>query len=165
VSTPKTSNANRGYCANAVEYAHTNSLDANDKLIQTRSHRRNTITSRKRRFVMRKGISTINLRLVCCEVHFLHGMLLPCSLCVGCECLPRGPLQNMFIAWLLLANNIRYDVVCHWFNCENIFSDTIRHASHLYVVVAIWKQRVCVVRGKAWFDTRLLPNFNVTKVN
>ena len=35
------------------------SLDANDKLIQTRSHVRNTITSRKRRFVMRKGISTI----------------------------------------------------------------------------------------------------------
>jgi len=35
------------------------SLDANDKLRQTRSHERNTITSRKPRFEMRKGISTI----------------------------------------------------------------------------------------------------------
>jgi len=34
-------------------------LDANDKLIQTRPHVRNTIASRKRRFVMRKGKCTI----------------------------------------------------------------------------------------------------------
>jgi len=61
VSTPKTSKAmrNRGDCPNAVECARRNSLDANDKLIQTRSHERNTIMHRKRRFVMRKGISTI----------------------------------------------------------------------------------------------------------
>ena len=38
-------------CANAVERAHTNSLDANDKLIQTRPHVRNTIASRKRQVV------------------------------------------------------------------------------------------------------------------
>jgi len=38
-------NANRGDCANAVDHAHTNSLDANDKLIQTRSH--GTTTSYK----------------------------------------------------------------------------------------------------------------------
>ena len=47
-------NANRGYCANAVERAHTNSPDTNDKLIQTRPHEQNTITSRKWRFAMRK---------------------------------------------------------------------------------------------------------------
>jgi len=47
-------NANRGYCANAVECTHTNSPDANDKLIQTRSHEQNTTTSRKWRFTMRK---------------------------------------------------------------------------------------------------------------
>ena len=29
---------NQGYCEVAVERAHTKSLDANDKLIQTRSH-------------------------------------------------------------------------------------------------------------------------------
>jgi len=52
-------NANRGNCSNAVERAHTNSLDANDKLIQTRLHVRNTIASRKRQVVMRKGKSTI----------------------------------------------------------------------------------------------------------
>jgi len=48
-------------CANAVERAHTKSLDANDKLIQTRPHVRHTITSRKRQFVIRKGKSTIIL--------------------------------------------------------------------------------------------------------
>ena len=47
--------AKRVYCANAVERAHTNSLDANDKLMQTRHHVRNTNTSRKRQFVMRRG--------------------------------------------------------------------------------------------------------------
>ena len=36
------------------------SLDANDKLIQTRPHVRNTIASRKLQVVMRKGKSTIN---------------------------------------------------------------------------------------------------------
>jgi len=46
-------------CANAVERAHTNSLDANDKLIQTRPHERNTIASGKRQVVTRKGKSTI----------------------------------------------------------------------------------------------------------
>ena len=49
-------------CANAVERAHTNSLDANDQLIQTRPHVRNTIASRKRQVVMRKGKSTIPSR-------------------------------------------------------------------------------------------------------
>jgi len=44
--------------ANAVERAHTNSLDVDDKLIQTRPHVRNTIASRKRQVVMRKGKST-----------------------------------------------------------------------------------------------------------
>jgi len=39
---------NRGYCADAVERAHTKSLDANDKLIQTRSQIRDTIASRRR---------------------------------------------------------------------------------------------------------------------
>jgi len=51
--------ANRGYWANAVERAHTNSLDANNRLIQTRPHVRNTSTSRKRQFAMRKVKSTI----------------------------------------------------------------------------------------------------------
>ena len=46
-------------CANTVERAHTNSLDADDKLIQTRPHVRNTIASKKRQVVMRKGKSTI----------------------------------------------------------------------------------------------------------
>jgi len=46
-------------CADAVERAHTNSLDANDKLIQTRSHVRDTVASRKRQVIMRKGKSTI----------------------------------------------------------------------------------------------------------
>jgi len=35
------------------------SLDANDKLIQTRSHERDTIASRERQVVMRKVKSTI----------------------------------------------------------------------------------------------------------
>jgi len=38
---------------------HTKSLDANDKLIQTRSHVRNAIASRERQVVMRKVKSTI----------------------------------------------------------------------------------------------------------
>ena len=45
--------------ADTVERAHTKSLDANDKLIQTRSHVRDTIASRKRQVIMRKGKSTI----------------------------------------------------------------------------------------------------------
>jgi len=65
MSTPidKTSNAMliEVICANAVERAHTDYLDANDKLIQTRSHAWNTVMSRKRRFVMRKGKSTIGV--------------------------------------------------------------------------------------------------------
>ena len=44
--------------ADTVERAHTKSLDANDKLIQTRSHVRDTIASRKRQVIMRKGKST-----------------------------------------------------------------------------------------------------------
>jgi len=45
---------------------HTKSLDANDKLIQTRSHERDTIASRKRQVVMRKVKSTTvtNTRIV-----------------------------------------------------------------------------------------------------
>jgi len=39
--------------------AHTKSLDANDKLIQARSHVRDTIASRKRQLIMRKGKSTV----------------------------------------------------------------------------------------------------------
>ena len=39
---------NRGNCAVAVERAHTKSLDANEKLIQTGSHVRDTTASRKR---------------------------------------------------------------------------------------------------------------------
>ena len=50
---------NRGYCEVAVECAHTKSLDANDKLIQTRSHVRDTTASRKRQVIMRKVKSTI----------------------------------------------------------------------------------------------------------
>jgi len=42
-----------------VERAHTKSLDANDKLIQTRSHVRDTTASRKRQVIMRKVRSTI----------------------------------------------------------------------------------------------------------
>jgi len=38
---------------------HTKSLDANDKLIQTRSHVRNAIASRERQVVIRKVKSTI----------------------------------------------------------------------------------------------------------
>ena len=38
---------------------HTKSLDANEKLIQTRSHVRNAIASRERQVVMRKVKSTI----------------------------------------------------------------------------------------------------------
>jgi len=42
-----------------VERAHTKSLDANDKLIQTRSHVRDTTASRKRQVRMRKVKTTI----------------------------------------------------------------------------------------------------------
>jgi len=42
-----------------VERAHTKSLDANDKLIQTRSHVRDTTASRKQQVRMRKVKSTI----------------------------------------------------------------------------------------------------------
>jgi len=42
-----------------VMRGHTKSLDANDKLIQTRSHVRNSIASRERQVVMRKVKSTI----------------------------------------------------------------------------------------------------------
>jgi len=48
-------------CADTVERAHTKSLDSNDKLIQTRSHVRDTIASRKRQVVMRKVKSIIQL--------------------------------------------------------------------------------------------------------
>jgi len=44
---------------------HTKSLDANDKLIQTRSHIRDAISSRKRQVIMRKGKSTIPERPMC----------------------------------------------------------------------------------------------------
>jgi len=44
---------------------HTKSLDANDKLIQTRSHVRNAIASRERQVVMRKVKSTIDLNSSC----------------------------------------------------------------------------------------------------
>jgi len=53
---------NRGYCEVAVERAHTKSLDANDKLIQTRSHVRDTTASRKRQVRMRKVKTTICAR-------------------------------------------------------------------------------------------------------
>ena len=42
-----------------VMRGHTKSLDANGKLIQTRSHVRNAIASRERQVVMRKVKSTI----------------------------------------------------------------------------------------------------------
>ena len=42
-----------------MERTHTKSLDANDKLIQTRSHVRDTTASRKRQVRMRKVKSTI----------------------------------------------------------------------------------------------------------
>jgi len=45
-----------------VERAHPTSLDANDKLIQTRSHVRDTTVSRKRQVIMRKVKSTIAAR-------------------------------------------------------------------------------------------------------
>jgi len=50
----------QSHCTNAVEHAHTNSLNANGKLIQIRPHVRNTIARRKRQLVMRKGEFTIN---------------------------------------------------------------------------------------------------------
>ena len=50
----------RGHYAYAVERAHTNTLNANDMLVQTRPHVRNAIASRKRQLVMRKGKSTIS---------------------------------------------------------------------------------------------------------
>jgi len=56
------------WCANAVERAHTKSLDANDKLIQTRPHIWNTIASRKRQVVMRKGKSTIRACASCSKM-------------------------------------------------------------------------------------------------
>jgi len=43
---------------------HTKSLDANDKLVQTRSHVRNTIASRKRQVVMRKVKSTVQVNQI-----------------------------------------------------------------------------------------------------
>ena len=57
-----------------VMRGHTKSLDANDKLIQTRSHERDTIASKKRQVVMRKVKSTIEVvsssynadMLLCC---------------------------------------------------------------------------------------------------
>ena len=61
---PAAKSCRRDCCANAVEHAHPHSLEANDKLIQTRYHVRNTITSRKRQFVMGKGISTIRTQFV-----------------------------------------------------------------------------------------------------
>ena len=59
----KTENAmrNRGYCEVVVERAHTKSFDANDKLIQTRSHIRDTTASRKRQVRMRKVKSTMRV--------------------------------------------------------------------------------------------------------
>ena len=54
----------------AVERAHTKSLDANDKLIQTRSHVRDTIASRKRQVIMRKGKSTIALTAVLWQLQY-----------------------------------------------------------------------------------------------
>jgi len=53
-----------------VMRGHTNSLDANDKLIQTRSYERDTAASRKRQVVMRKGKSTID-GTRCEELHFV----------------------------------------------------------------------------------------------
>jgi len=60
---PNNAMRNRGYCEIAVERAHTKSLDANDKLTQTRSHVRDTKASRKRQVRMRKVKSTITLSL------------------------------------------------------------------------------------------------------
>ena len=51
-----------------VMRGHTKSLDANDKLIQTRSHVRNAIASRERQVVMRKVKSTIPIMK---KVHFI----------------------------------------------------------------------------------------------
>ena len=55
---------NQGYCADAVERARTQSFDANDKLVQTRSHVRDTTASRKRQVRMRKVKSTIAPKIV-----------------------------------------------------------------------------------------------------
>ena len=49
---------------------HTKSLDANDKLIQTRSHVRNAIASRERQVVMRKVKSTIAPFIVLAQIRF-----------------------------------------------------------------------------------------------
>ena len=57
---------NQGYCADAVERARTQSFDANDKLVQTRSHVRDTTASKKRQAIMRKGKSTIVCRILLC---------------------------------------------------------------------------------------------------
>ena len=66
----KTENAlrNRGYCEVAVERAHTKSLDAIDKLTQTRSHVRDTTASRKRQVRMRKVKSTIPSSIITCSL-------------------------------------------------------------------------------------------------
>ena len=62
-------------CADAVERAHTKSLDANDKLIQTRPHVRDTIASKKRQVIMRKGKSTIrSLVISACITAGLHNI-------------------------------------------------------------------------------------------
>ena len=50
-----------------VMRGHTKSLDANDKLIQTRSHERDTIASRKRQVVMPKVKSTIVFKVLSVE--------------------------------------------------------------------------------------------------
>jgi len=55
---------------------HTKSLDANDKLIQTRSHVRNAIASRELQVVMRKVKSTISAWIpnfrTAFDCHLLH---------------------------------------------------------------------------------------------
>ena len=56
---PNDAMRNRGYCEIAVERAHMKSLDTNDKLIQTRSHVRDTTARRKQQVRMRKVKSTI----------------------------------------------------------------------------------------------------------
>jgi len=61
-----------------VMRGHTKSLDANDKLIQTRSHVRNAIASRGRQVVMRKVKSTIQSSLSCRR--FLLWKWFSCSL-------------------------------------------------------------------------------------
>jgi len=48
-------------CVIEVMRGHTKSIDAHDKLIQTRSHERDTAASRKRQVVMRKVKFTITL--------------------------------------------------------------------------------------------------------